>query len=557
MGAMDDAFVLAGMPVELDTLELFEVVVNVVNDWRREGHQRIRGRELWAEVSRKDLRFLRLLTPPTNISEAEQTANAVTSVKKIVSFASAIGESLQETLSYLTSVKVQEWGLLALPDELIGTIIELAVYGDRIEIDLSSLQLSHVCRRFRDVALRLPVIWTDLSCRWHGHALVGLYAERSNGLGLNICASDDSLDPKSPHPHDRYKADACARFFQATVAYRDEWRSLFYLGNHSIHLLLRKDLRLPRLEQLRVCSDYIHIFERYEMPIIKSVHFFDVIPQRPLASSLTSFSIMLNKPTGMNMDDCTSLLKFFEATPSIVDLQMRFCCRVQTEDAPVVPVVTLQNVQTFKLDVENPGRSDVHQLVRAIQMPNLSAMDLYVAFEERNQTPPRNSEAFDLLPDPSLHTNLRHLRLTATFISEFWKYHEARYLQETSSDGKLHGFILTLDASQVPFLTTLTLRTHFDFRLTETQLFPLRRLELEKCGRVTRALLKDLRKCLERDNKWEAFEEVVVYDCKRIPKNNKSSKLVGGNMRVLLKAPGKPMGFEGLYRENLSFWKMP
>ncbi|KLO16181.1 hypothetical protein SCHPADRAFT_995285 [Schizopora paradoxa] len=556
MVAMDEVFVLAGVPVDGDTLELFEIVMNVVGERRKRGHKRIRGRDLWLEVSKRDSQFLRLLTPPSNTMEVEQTANAATSVKKVMSFVTAVSESLQETLTYLTSVKSPGWGLLALPDELIGNIIELAVYGDRAEIDLSALQLSHVCRRFRDVAIHLPVIWTDLSCRSHGHALVGLYAERSNGLGLNICSNDNYLNPKEPHPHDRYRVDACGRFLQATLPYCDEWRSFFYLGNHSKHLLLRKDLRLPRLVQLRVCKDNIHIFEQYEMPIINSVHFFDVIPQRPLASSLTSFSIILNKPNGMNMDDCTSLLKFFEATPSIVDLQMRFCCGVKIEDTSIVPVVTLENVQVFKLDVANPSHTGVYRLVQSIQMPNLSAMDLYVSYENRHQSPPPNSDVFDLLPDPSIHANLRHLRLSATFNSYFWNYHEAEFLKKSKSNGKLFGFILTLDATKAPYLTSLTLRTNFDFRLTGTQFFPLRHLELDKCKRVTRALLKDLRKGLGRTNEREAFQEVILYDCPRIPKNNRSSNLVGGKMRVLLKAPRIPMGFEGLYREKLSFWKM-
>lgn len=506
----------------------------------------------------------RLLTPPSNNAEVEQTAIAVSSVKKIMSFVTAVSESLQETLTYLTSVKSPGWGLLSLPGELIGNIIELAVYGDRTEIDLSALQLSHVCRRFRDVAIHLPVIWTDLSCRSHGHALVGLYAERSNGLGLNICSNDRYLDSRNPHPHDPYKPGACARFFQAIVPYCEEWRSLLSLGTHFEHSALQADLRLPRLEHLQVCWDRKNTFERYDMPNLKSALLVEIIPRRAFAPTLTSLTILLEypSPAGISLEDCNSLLKFLEATPLLVDLGIKLCCHTDGEDLLALPSVTLGNVETFRLDVVNPYHRGSHHrhLVKPIKMPNLSSMDLRVTWNDELSSPPLGEEVFGHLPDPALHSKLSHFRLTTTFKDGFWTRYEKTNPDLINSDGSRFGFILTFDVSKAPFLTSLTLQTNFEIRLVGTEFFPLRRLQLENCRRISKDLFEDLRNDLERSHQWETFEGATLYNCEKFPRGQKRLQMMGGKMRVLrvTKAPRKPMGFEGIRgTKGSSFWELP
>ena len=56
---MENTFIIAGTSVDTDVLDLFEVVMGIVKDRRRKGQQRIRGHDLWSEVSKTDLRFVR------------------------------------------------------------------------------------------------------------------------------------------------------------------------------------------------------------------------------------------------------------------------------------------------------------------------------------------------------------------------------------------------------------------------------------------------------------------------------------------------------------------
>lgn len=77
MVAMDEVFVLAGVPVDVDTLDLFEIVMSVVRERRKRGHKRIRGRDLWLEVSKRESQFLRCALQNNLMLELERGLNGI------------------------------------------------------------------------------------------------------------------------------------------------------------------------------------------------------------------------------------------------------------------------------------------------------------------------------------------------------------------------------------------------------------------------------------------------------------------------------------------------
>jgi len=56
---MKNTFVIAGASVDTEILDLFGVVLDIVNERRGKGEQRIGGRDLWSEVTKKDGQFVR------------------------------------------------------------------------------------------------------------------------------------------------------------------------------------------------------------------------------------------------------------------------------------------------------------------------------------------------------------------------------------------------------------------------------------------------------------------------------------------------------------------
>jgi len=463
--------------------------------------------------------FLSLFDPPENAVQAEQTVNAVASVKKMVAFMSAIGESLQEVLSYSTRAESPGWGLLSLPDEILATIIELAVRAR--EPGLDSLRLSLVCRKFREVALHLPRIWTCLDHHRHGfNNLVGrIYAERGNHAGLEVIMRDtDNFDEEA-----NINTGASSRLLQAIIPYCDEWRSFSYSHHHSYHPELQSPLKLPRLEYLWVYKDASKVYAQFDMPNLKTAHFYDTIPP-PLSSTLTRVSITFGPAyEGSGIQTLlVPLLRFLKAAPSITDLGLRLECYADMRNVTDIAPVTLESVDVFSLDVYYddgaPGGEDTGRLLaRSIHMPNLSKMNLYVTFATVTPIPTtsrRDPYIFDLLPHPKIHSKLNTLRLTA--LDERLAYQQ--FCEMTTGNKPIpdrnQNATVAFDTSRAPFLTSLTLRTHFEFRFpTGENFFPLRRVELEHCTNVTKNFINDIYVGLCRDNNWEEFEEVVIRGC--------------------------------------------
>lgn len=470
-----------------------------------------------------------------------------------MSFVSAIGDSLQETLSYLTSIKSPGWGLLSLPNELIGNIIELAVLTGLDEFGWDAMYMSHVCRRFREVALHSSVIWTDLACHCHGHRLARLYAERSNGAGLNIRLNEDweNMD----NPRNPYNPGACGRFLEAIIPYHSEWRSLAYSGNHSSRHKLPRHLELPRLEHLRVDGDLKYNFEQYIMPTLKTAYFLNSIPRWSFSSTITSFLLVFRRNSPITLEKWVTLMSFLKATPSITEVGLVLDCNVNSVDFSGVPSATLDNVAVIKLDFTYRNHDcALHLLANAIQMPNLSAMDLCVDFMNKpGPTLPMESRVFDLLPDPTTHTKLKSLRLTVTFDDYQWS-HQPSTIKDFDPG-------LVFDINRAPFLTSLTLRTNFKFRLssTEARVFPLRRLELEECPRITKEFMEDLYLGLMRDNHWEEFKNIVACDCPNISasmEDGSLNSLIAEKLRIVPTSDRTCMALSD-FELDRDFWEVP
>ncbi|KLO15430.1 hypothetical protein SCHPADRAFT_927230 [Schizopora paradoxa] len=73
-----------------------------------------------------------------------------------------------EQLSQSTEGAVLTAGIASLPDELLARILEFCVEGHHVRMGIelfeeSSVVLAGVCRRFRNIALRLPALWEVVS----------------------------------------------------------------------------------------------------------------------------------------------------------------------------------------------------------------------------------------------------------------------------------------------------------------------------------------------------------------------------------------------------------
>ncbi len=231
------------------------------------------------------------------------TASTVVSVKKVMVFMSAIGDSLQERLSYLTSVPISRVGICSpLPDEILMTIIEFAApTKDSCWPRRPALLLSHVCRKFREVTLHLPGIWTGVSLDNH-YPAHGLPLRGEEWPCRYRCQRNHVFRGQR-----RGTTFVSAISLRPIIPYCNEWRSFSYsdIGSNcpELHAAqcpeLHAALKLPRLERLRVDGDAEALYSLFDMPILKSARLFDSIPPRPFSTTITHFQVTIATDAGI------------------------------------------------------------------------------------------------------------------------------------------------------------------------------------------------------------------------------------------------------------------
>ncbi len=198
-------------------------------------------------------------------------------------FVIAIAVSIQEFMSNSKTITANRMGrescgpwLLSLPNEILAVIIELAALER--EPGFGALELSHVCQRFRSIALHLPKIWTRMSYEYYGFNIARLYAERGHHAGLDVTVNELNHD--------------CSKLMQAAIPFCEEWRSFSYTGFHSTldswHLREHRiPMKLPRLEHLQVGNDSDGVYKSYYMPNLTSALFINTIPSPTFLSTIT------------------------------------------------------------------------------------------------------------------------------------------------------------------------------------------------------------------------------------------------------------------------------
>ncbi|TDL24390.1 hypothetical protein BD410DRAFT_827337 [Rickenella mellea] len=213
-------------------------------------------------------------------------------------------------------------GLDRIPDEILACIFESG--HDMVNHPFFSLNVSHVCRRFRDVALKTPLLWT----RIHGNVnLIPTFLARSGKLDLDI-----SFPYSSSQANDKY--------FNVVKLHSDRWSHL-RLDYPPFSLRSRLGLlgSLPRLRFLQ-CLNATSTFRLPNMPSL--VHFKGdtiTLPQSPLV--ICELTLYLNF-------DPAQLISALYQLKNLRRLSISFnniSAQSRVEDAPIYqPEFALQSL---------------------------------------------------------------------------------------------------------------------------------------------------------------------------------------------------------------------
>ncbi|KAH8118774.1 hypothetical protein DFH11DRAFT_1569237 [Phellopilus nigrolimitatus] len=409
-------------------------------------------------------------------------------------------------------------GIESLPNEVLAIIAEYSCYHDSRE----SVRLSHICRRFRTLALDIPALWTSVSPTDILDETKA-FLERSKFAGLHIRFSRKAGQVFHESFHHEFLA--------AILPHAHRW--------HSFSLYLQYDaageeilcflkfmsitcgrLELPTLKELSIqcdehlfedrpalrTADDLRFYENWIMPNIQFLKVYSFLP-RPIfvQPSLRSLRVELESEYDDVAWDLGLLLMLLSTFTALEDLTLSFRNAIFVS-APGIPRpdIVLESLRTLDLYVlsENPDLNPVRLIMAKIRAPNLNKL---VAATEIHQWADANEW---------LHTLLYNgvndfMRLTHLDLQVNRYYHETCEF-ETVFQRLPNLAHLSIEASDDPDRVLRLWSTH---RLAPDSIPPLRSLRFSRCGTFYSDGLDHILKILQERPDWDEFHRLEVIDC--------------------------------------------
>lgn len=343
--------------------------------------------------------------------------------------------------------------LQSLPNELLAETMRYAC-SDTIDL----LKLSHVNRRFRDVARSMSNFWTHISSDMPTRALQ-LYLKKGNNAPLHVLfdekysdygfedfyAVDDSPGPESQLESNIHEiARSCSRWKDIEFLMPESMENEFDLGSRSyiLYEILSArfhDLVVPRLESLSLShqgcapdnrayntreeiNSMLYFYRSWKAPNLRRLSFTGLIPTSIPGASIEvlSLDIHVDKSAMDFSVALQDLISFLQETPSLQKLEIRtYSSGFTREDhnpAGDLPTVVLENLQVLEMLVDQipPGPENgvlFASFVRSLRLPNLTTLSVKLALEdESNETEQDVTELMnDLIPNLGTDPRLENL----------------------------------------------------------------------------------------------------------------------------------------------------
>ena len=318
-------------------------------------------------------------------------------------------------------------GLARLPTEIVVYIFTLASGGD----SQKSVCLSHVCQRWRTVALSTPRMWTYINHR--NAQYFDFVLPRSTVCSLNIVAQVKDIfvdsDVNLWDKHSDIEDELMEELARAITPHSSRWKMLdlvAYDGDLIRRMLnLFKGLSVPRLEQLvlsaqAVCNydelndtDYDGWDEPYlpfpftDAGVLQELRLFHVVVDpRTVAHQITTLKI---ESSAVAWDAVLIL------APTLREAVWYFTNDFEEATFRHRPVLTMEKLKLLKISIDNRCWGQFSQLLDKMVAPELSYLSVRIE-------PPENLD-FPVdpaipQPSPTHFPSLTHLTLKIVDKSE-------------------------------------------------------------------------------------------------------------------------------------------
>ncbi|KLO19840.1 hypothetical protein SCHPADRAFT_934971 [Schizopora paradoxa] len=423
-------------------------------------------------------------------------------------------------------------GLKSLPDEVLLEIFTWVVALR--QPSLAALEISHVCGRFRRLAIASRSLWSEIHPASHNYRMVALYAGRNRSLGLNVTLSNRQFCPnKVSH----------IKFLKTVVHAQRRWRSLtIEVENRSVEELLnslngmRGNTPLPGLKHLciKAARFYSQPFSEEEKSQLSSLYSSlqadnlvsiattDLVPY-PLPPNLSELSIYVHSRTNLSDTPHSSL----DRNRSIKGLNVVFYFP-ENDNNQVVSNNPTSFDEVEVLHVQTPHvkkRSHVGAQIffTHIHLPKLRTLVIDYDFKVRYEAKSKDMDLSNLenyyLQDPLFKNGLNCLVLN------LYKSCQANV------EHQLH-----IPFHKIPFVHELRIETPHPFATLrpsmEGKSVPaFRRVVFQECENLTSEWLSEFVAYLRRDDAaWKALDKIIINRCPLITTDSVAGLLPDGKL---------------------------
>ncbi|KAH8116537.1 hypothetical protein DFH11DRAFT_1217804 [Phellopilus nigrolimitatus] len=263
---------------------------------------------------------------------------------------------------------VLEHGMKSIPDDVLSLIFHHYVNLGRSTSGVNPVIISHVCRRFRSLALGLPELWATLPL---GPDLdkfqVYLSRSRQSGLTVNL---------RQKH---------CESHLQALAALSQRWTKFSTDVNKRWERELEEtfgSLQLHCLESLVLSFEIGEIatksfYSEWSMPRLRHLCAYFGLPVLPAIPSLTSCTLFFDCSFLTHKLNLVCLPKFLQSIPSLERLSL-VLANVHLSSFDIHPErVVLYNLQSVYLSIfDEVEIADIQSLLDSLTFPNVTKFEV-------------------------------------------------------------------------------------------------------------------------------------------------------------------------------------
>ncbi|KLO07887.1 hypothetical protein SCHPADRAFT_932128 [Schizopora paradoxa] len=282
-------------------------------------------------------------------------------------------------------------GFSSLPDDVLSIVLEHAYEGENGIVSVS-MKLSHVCHRFRQLALRIPTLWSRIWYRMDIN-LVSLLWDRIKKPVAKITFYAVS------------SAGDVVPFIRCTAARSKLWSEVYHVFTPDVTLtkdildvMAREthELHAPFLSflyidgsrstlQLPPSENSLHYYSTWSMPRLAKFLVENFIPT-PLtsATSLKEFQLSLkykqveDSSATRSGEILSSLILFLESCHALKIIKMAIWSLPEFTGLSTINSADLPSVEALELCFSDCRGSPLEIFFRNARFPNVSTMELCV-----------------------------------------------------------------------------------------------------------------------------------------------------------------------------------